>query len=70
MKPASIAMLPTSFQAGLPLFSRTTRAMASIGLPRPRRPMAISVIITGMPMARMQTRYMSTKAPPPYSPVM
>jgi len=65
-----MAMPPTAFHNGLPLFSRTTRPMASIGLPRPRRPMAISHIITGTPMARMHSRYINTKAPPPNSPVM
>ena len=70
MKPASIAIQPKTFHNGLAPASRARLAIASMGLPRPRRPKAISAIITGTPTARMQARYTSTKAPPPYSPVI
>ncbi len=44
--------------------------MVFMGLWRPRRPSMISAIMMGMPMMAIQIRYTSTKAPPPFSPVM
>ncbi|MCY1312292.1 hypothetical protein D3C72_1990100 [compost metagenome] len=43
---------------------------AFTGLCRPRRPIRVSASMIGKPTRKMHTRYMMTKAPPPYMPVM